>query len=236
MTVRSLQVLVLASAVVVGVFHGFLKSPVKAEDLGSGFSVFRKSMSWTGRVAPDFELARLDGTKVRLADEVGHKVIVLNFFATWCGPCRDEMPGMAGLSKKLQGKPFELLAIDVKEAPAKVRAFLSQLGLDLSVVLDPDGAVAGRYEVDSFPTTVVIDGSGRVATYRVGEIPNVDASLLPALKMVVARFERNGGISKSKYLSLLEAGKSGSASGAKASGGKGSSRAEPGQGKEKDKR
>lgn len=234
MSVRSLQILVLASAVVVGVFHGFLKAPVKAEDLGSGFSVFRKSMSWTGRVAPDFELARLDGTKVRLADEVGQKVVVLNFFATWCGPCRDEMPEMAGLTKKLQGKPFELLAIDVKETPAKVSPFLSRLGLDLPVLLDRDGAVASRYEVDSFPTTVVIDGSGRVASYRVGEIPNVDASLLPALKMEVARFERHGGISKSKYLSLVEAGGSGGASGGKASAGKKSTGAR--RGKEKGKR
>ncbi|HKI86526.1 MAG TPA: TlpA disulfide reductase family protein [Thermoanaerobaculia bacterium] len=223
MTTRSLQILVLASAVVVGVFHGFLKSPVKVADIGGDFALFRKSMGWTDRMAPDFELARLDGTKVRLADEVGKKLIVLNFFATWCGPCRDEMPGMAGLPKRFQGKPFELLAIDVKETPAKVRALLSQLHLELPVILDRDGAVAHEYEVDSFPTTVIIGGNGRVVSYRVGEIPNIDASLVPALKVGVAGIERGGGISKQAYLSLLAA----KAGGAKSPAAKPDSSVEP---------
>jgi peroxiredoxin len=109
--------------------------------------------------APEFALPTLDGRVVRLADFRG-RVLLLTFWATWCEPCREEMPAMQELTRELAGRGLALLAVNYQEAPERVRSFVREIGLDAPVALDADGAVAQRYRVVALPATYVIDRTG----------------------------------------------------------------------------
>ncbi len=119
--------------------------------------------------APEFALPDLDGRTVRLADLRG-KVVVINFWATWCAPCREEMPSMHRLWQQLRANSFELAAINVGETPEQVRSFLSALDhpIGFPIVLDEEGTTVRDFSVKGFPTTFVIDKSGRLVFEAVG--------------------------------------------------------------------
>ncbi len=117
----------------------------------------------TGNVPPGFELAASDGTLHRLDEVVpGRKVVLLNFWATWCPPCRLEMPQFQTLYERYQDKGLQILAINVGEDEKTVRDFLGQRTLSFPVLLDREGLVAARYRVEAFPTTVLLDAEGKV--------------------------------------------------------------------------
>jgi peroxiredoxin len=122
----------------------------------------------TGFPAPDFALTDLSGRVHRLADFQG-KVVFLNVWATWCEPCRMEMPSMERLYRRLKGKDFVMLAVSEDEAghPA-VQPFVDELGLTFPVLIDRDGIVPPRYGVTGFPETFVIDRQGRVIQHFIG--------------------------------------------------------------------
>lgn len=120
-----------------------------------------------GQEAPGFELPRLDGAAVRLADQRG-KVVLLNFWATWCKPCEDEMPAMQRLYERLAGTDFELLAVSVDEERTPVDAFRERLGLAFPILLDPGKAVAAAYQTHRFPETYLIDRDGRILARYIG--------------------------------------------------------------------
>ena len=108
-------------------------------------------------VAPDFEWNAPDGKTMRLSDLRG-KVVVLNFWATWCEPCRTEMPAMQRIARSSDAV---FLAVDLMEDGAKVRSFMDSLGLDrLTPLLDLDGAATRRYQVLELPQTFFIDPKG----------------------------------------------------------------------------
>jgi thiol-disulfide isomerase/thioredoxin len=113
-------------------------------------------------------LAR-DGTKRDLASPIG-KGQILHFWATWCGPCRDEMPALAAFVKDTKGDPnVEFLAISVDEDWKIVEEWLRERGLaSLPVVLDPGGAISSRYGVDGYPETLFIAPSGEIVQHFVG--------------------------------------------------------------------
>jgi peroxiredoxin len=111
--------------------------------------------------APGFELKDLNGTVVRLEDLKG-KVVFLNFWATWCPPCRDEMPSMEKLYTKFKGEDFTIVAIDLRESPKKVRAFKKRYRLNFPILLDTDGMTGLTYGVRSIPTTYLVDKEGHV--------------------------------------------------------------------------
>jgi thiol-disulfide isomerase/thioredoxin len=116
-----------------------------------------------GDVPPRFELAASDGTLHRLDEAVpGKKVVLLNFWATWCPPCRLEMPQLQTLHERYRDKGLQILAINVEEDEKTVRDFLSQRTLSFPVLLDREGLVAARYGVEAFPTTVLLDAEGKV--------------------------------------------------------------------------
>lgn len=122
----------------------------------------------TGQRASAFDLPTLAGDqRVRLQDLEG-QVVLLNFWATWCKPCEDEMPSMERLHKQFQGQPFRLLAVSVDAAPAEVKAFQERLGLTLPILFDPDKRVAAAYQAFRFPETILIDAQGNVAGHFVG--------------------------------------------------------------------
>lgn len=111
--------------------------------------------------APDFTLRALDGSNLRLHEQRG-RVVLINFWATWCGPCRQEMPLLNQLYQKYRGSGFTLLGINVDEDGRKAQAVANQLGLAFPVLLDADKAVSQRYELASMPSTLLIDRDGRV--------------------------------------------------------------------------
>ncbi|MFO7172724.1 MAG: TlpA disulfide reductase family protein [Bacillota bacterium] len=115
-----------------------------------------------GEPAPDFALETLDGQVVRLSDLRG-QVVLLNFWATWCPPCREEMPALQAVERLYREKGFRVLAINLDESPATIRSFLEQNGLELTVLLDKDMKVTSRYGILPLPTSFFIDREGRVA-------------------------------------------------------------------------
>lgn len=110
-----------------------------------------------GREAPNFTLKNLKGEDVSLEDYRG-KIILLNFWATWCGFCDKEMPDMQKLSK--DNDDLVVLAVDVMEKEELVKDYIEKGGYDFEVVLDEDGNVAKTYLVSSFPTSYFIDKDG----------------------------------------------------------------------------
>ncbi len=120
-----------------------------------------------GEAAPDFTLETLDGETVSLSDYRGRPV-VLNFWATWCVPCREEMPLLQETYEAHQAEGLVILGVNVRENPEAVRRFLGEVGVDFPVVLDPDVAVVNRYLVTSLPMTFFIDREGQLRTLVVG--------------------------------------------------------------------
>src|SRR5215467_5171192 len=111
--------------------------------------------------AADFALRDLSGNTVTLGSYRGSPVL-LNFWATWCGPCREEMPSMERLHRQLGGQGLTLLAINQKESVAKVANFMKSYGLTFPALLDMDGRVSSAYRVWGLPTTYLIDAAGRL--------------------------------------------------------------------------
>ncbi len=111
--------------------------------------------------APDFALADLNGKKTRLKDFRG-KVVFLNFFATWCVPCRLEMPAMDRLYRTYKDKGLMVLAVDLREGAKPVRSFLRELKVSFPAVLDEDGSVAFMYAVRPLPATYLVGRDGKI--------------------------------------------------------------------------
>ena len=122
----------------------------------------------TGYPAPDFALPDLAGTTHRLSDYRG-KIVFVNLWATWCPPCREEMPGMQRLSQQLAGRDFVMLAIAEDEGgAAAVGPFVAQLGLTFPVLLDPDARLSPRFGVTGYPETFILDRNGNVVNHIIG--------------------------------------------------------------------
>ncbi len=121
------------------------------------------------RPAPDFSLPDIDGKIHKLSDYSG-KVVLLNFWATWCPPCRRELPSMETLYLDLKGKPFQVLACDQQEDADTVFAFSGQLdpAPDFPLLLDSKSVVSKAYAVPGLPTTFLIDKKGQIAYRAVG--------------------------------------------------------------------
>jgi thiol-disulfide isomerase/thioredoxin len=124
---------------------------------------------WGGERAPPLVLKDLRGATHDLAKLRG-KVVLVNFWATWCEPCRHEMPSIERLRDKLEGRPFSVLAVNVDEPHARVRNFLEQTALSLPVLMDQNKKVTRGWNVRVLPTTFVIGADGRIRYRLVGDI------------------------------------------------------------------
>lgn len=123
-----------------------------------------------GQLAPDFSLMDMQGQKVSLADFKG-KVVILNFWATWCSPCREEMPSMEMLYRKYKDQGLVILAVNVEKDAAKiVKNFLQRTPYTFPILLDDKAEVQSLYKVFRFPETFVIDRSGNVVETVTGAI------------------------------------------------------------------
>jgi len=121
-----------------------------------------------GEALPDFELALLGASEpLRLSDLRGQPV-VLNFWATWCAPCRAEMPILQAVYDDLADEGLKVLAVDVGEEPAIAVSFMRSMGLTLPLLFDETSAVADRYRISSLPVTYMVDPEGRLSTVMRG--------------------------------------------------------------------
>ncbi len=120
-----------------------------------------------GQRAPDFELKNLDGQTISLEDLRG-KAVLLNFWATWCGPCRGEMPYLEEIYQEWSDEKLLLLAINIGESSSQAKDFLQSNNLSLPVLLDIRQAVAEQYNITAIPTTFFIDKDGIIQDKVVG--------------------------------------------------------------------
>jgi len=132
------------------------------------------SLPPVGKDAPDFALRSLSGQQLAL-DALRGRIVVLNFFATWCPPCRAETPDLVALDRKYRSRGVVFFGVDDKESPQLVRVFASVKGIGYPIVLDSNGEVEETYDIRSIPTTLVIDKSG-IVRYR--NVQQLDAPTL----------------------------------------------------------
>ena len=123
-----------------------------------------------GRPAPDFSLADLNGKVWKMSDLRG-KVVFINFWATWCQPCREEMPSMEALHRDMQGSPFQMLAILSSDTAANAEMMVKMVGATFPILLDPDGTVSRAYGITGVPETYIIDPEGVLREKFLGPRP-----------------------------------------------------------------
>jgi len=138
--------------------------------------------------APAFRASTPDGTRIALADYKG-QVLLLNFWATWCPPCREEMPSIETLHREFREQGLVVLAISVLDRPHAVVEFMRELGLTFPALLDADGALAKRYGARGLPSTHLVDRHGRLVGRAIG--PR-DWTSAPAKALVRALLARPG--------------------------------------------
>jgi peroxiredoxin len=123
-----------------------------------------------GKAAPDFTVRDLVGKETRLSDLNG-KVLLVNFWATWCPSCREEVPSMAALNRLMDGKPFRMLAISIDQGGKEaVEAFFKQANTSLPAYLDSNGAIGKMYGITGVPETFVIDRKGVIIKKVIGPL------------------------------------------------------------------
>ncbi len=122
-----------------------------------------------GFLAPDFSLQNAQGETIQLSDLRGQAVL-LNVWASWCTPCRAEMPAMQRLYEEYQGRGFELLAVNstVQDSPERALAFANELGLSFPILFDTQGEVTGLYQARALPTSFFIDQEGVIREVVIG--------------------------------------------------------------------
>lgn len=120
-----------------------------------------------GALAPDFLLEQLDGPDLRLSDFRG-KPVVLNFWATWCDPCRKEMPQFVRAYGEYKDEGLEIVAVNLQEGKTISQRFVDDYGVDFTVLVDRDAEVGDRYRVDALPMTFFIGRDGVVRSFYFG--------------------------------------------------------------------
>jgi thiol-disulfide isomerase/thioredoxin len=169
---RSLRSLLIALLVII--VAGYAAAALSAEGTASqrawyadrleklGFVVFPKPEP-LGEVA----VTSLGGVPGKLGDQKG-KVVLLNFWATWCPPCRAEMPAIDELWKKTKGTSFAIMGVSVGEEPGVVKDFIAKQGYGYPIYVDPSGQLGAAFGARSIPTTYVLDKSGAAIAGKVG--------------------------------------------------------------------
>ena len=120
-----------------------------------------------GKIASDFTLKDLNGKVVSLSDYRG-KIVFLNFWATWCPPCRKEMPSMEKLYQRFKDEDFVMLAVDLRERQSTVKDFARDYKLNFTILLDSTGKVSDIYGVRAIPTTYLVNRQGKLIGKAVG--------------------------------------------------------------------
>ena len=153
--IRTMIILVLGAAVVYTLYANFTKNDNHVVE--------------KGKPAPDFALVDLDGTKHQLSEYKGQGVL-LNFWATWCEPCKKEMPYFNNQYLEFKDQGVQVLAVNVGESNLVVGKFAEGYQLDFPIVLDKDSQVMNAYGIDPLPITFLINKEGIVVNTHIGEL------------------------------------------------------------------
>ena len=141
---------------------------------------------WTGNpAAPPIELPTTDGAQMSLQQLRG-KVVLVNFWATWCEPCITELPSLQRLRDMLAADGFEVLAVNYQEGPARIDAFVRKAELSLPVVRDTDGSVAKSWNARVFPASYLVDRDGRIRYAIGGATDWTDPSAVRTIRTLLA--------------------------------------------------
>jgi len=124
---------------------------------------------WKGGPTPELALQDLQGRAHRLADYRG-KVVLVNFWATWCEPCREEMPSMERLRQSFAGKPFEVLAVNLAEPVARIERFLETVPVSFPLLLDRDTTTAKAWKARILPASYLVGRDGRIRYVHYGDL------------------------------------------------------------------
>ena len=151
-----------------------VEEPPAPQEISAPETAMGKRLSSLGFQTPtadlpavDFSLKDLSGQEHNLSSYAG-KLVFLNFWATWCGPCREEIPSMEELYLELQNQDFLIVAVNSQEAREQVADFVENIGMSFPVLLDTDGRVGAAYSVRAIPTTYIIDPQGYILGRMVG--------------------------------------------------------------------
>jgi thiol-disulfide isomerase/thioredoxin len=131
------------------------------------FACAQQLRPWTGGATPPLALQDLDGRTQALEDYRG-KVVLVNFWATWCEPCREEMPSISRLRASLAGQPFAVLAVNLAESEPRIRRFMEQVPLEFPVLLDRDSAAAKAWRARLLPVSFLVGPDGRIRYAVIG--------------------------------------------------------------------
>ena len=137
-----------------------------------------------GEAAPALVLKDMKGAQHDLTRYRG-SVVLVNFWATWCEPCRHEMPSIQRLRDKLAGQPFVVLAVNVDEPDARVRRFLEETGFDLPVPMDPNKSVTRGWGVRVLPATYIVGPDGRMRYRAVGDLDWSSDHILETIRKLI---------------------------------------------------
>lgn len=135
-------------------------------------------------VAPDFTLASASGKNIKLSELRG-EVVMVNFWASWCGPCREELPLLDELYQQYRDYGFTLLGVNVDENRAAADKLLEQIPVSFPVLYDPASAVSELYEVDAMPSTILIDRDGNLRHLHRGYKPGYEDKYDAEIKALV---------------------------------------------------
>jgi thiol-disulfide isomerase/thioredoxin len=140
------------------------------------------------KTAPDIPLELVDGGKLKLSDLRG-KVVVVNFWATWCPPCRREVPSLQRLNELMRGKPLEIIAINAGEGEDEIFEFKGSIepALTFKIALDRKAEAMKAFSITGLPTTYVIDRQGKIVYRALGARKFDDPAIVAALNALVAK-------------------------------------------------
>ncbi|MEQ8205812.1 MAG: TlpA disulfide reductase family protein [Woeseia sp.] len=139
------------------------------------------SSSLTGQEAPDFALKSASGSNLRLSEYRGD-VVMINFWATWCGPCRQEMPLLDDLYTRYERVGFKLLGVNIDDDSRRAMEMVEELGVKFPVLFDESKDVSRLYEVEAMPVTVLVDRNGTVRHVHHGYKPGYEQKYLTQIR------------------------------------------------------
>ncbi len=137
-----------------------------------------------GKAAPDFALKSSTGENMRLSEFRGD-VVMINFWATWCGPCRQEMPLLDELYARYERVGFNLLGVNIDDDSRRAMQMIEELGVDFPVLFDARKEVSKLYEVDAMPVTVLVDREGKVRHVHHGYKPGYEEKYLDQIRSLL---------------------------------------------------
>lgn len=142
------------------------------------------SSGLTGRPAPDFALKSSTGENLRLSEYRGD-VVMINFWATWCGPCRQEMPLLDELYSRYERVGFNLLGVNIDDDSNRAMDMIRELGVNFPVLFDARKEVSKMYDVDAMPVTVLVDREGKVRYVHQGYKPGYEQMYLDQVRALL---------------------------------------------------